>query len=117
MDNRKDDIDPDSLPWLGRKFLWVDNPANVTRAFHILIVICVALFLTDFVYARHGNFEFEHYWGYYGVFGFVAFCTVIFGAKTLRVLIKRDEDYYAPHVIDTEEYPDRGLDKASHLDD
>ena len=59
MDN-KNEIDPDALPWLGRKLLWVDKPANVTRVFHILIVICVALFLTDFIYTRHGNFEFEH---------------------------------------------------------
>jgi hypothetical protein len=115
--SKKDETDPDSLPWLGRKFLWVDNPANVKRLYQGLIVVCVALFLTDFVYARHGNFEFEHFWGYFGVFGFVAFCMVIFGAKSLRVLIKRDENYYAPHVIDTEEYPEQGLDKASHLDD
>ncbi len=115
--DKKDDIDPDTLPWLGRKFLWVDNPAKVKRLYQGLIVVCIALFLTDFIYPRRVNFGFENYWGYYGIFGFFAFCTVIFGAKSLRVLIKRDETYYSPDVIDGEEYPEQGLDKASHFDD
>lgn len=117
MNDKKNINDPEKLPWLGRKLLWVDNPANVKRLFIALIVICIALFVTDFIYTRHGNFEFEHYQGFYGAFGFIAFCVVIFGAKALRTLIKRDEDYYAPRVIDTEEYPDQGLDKAGHFDD
>lgn len=109
--------DPENLPWLGRKLLWVDNPANVKRIFQALIIICVALFATDFIYSRHGILDFEHYSGFYGIFGFIAFCVVIFGAKGLRTLIKRDENYYAPHVVDTEEYPDHGLDKVRHVDD
>ncbi len=117
MSDKKIGDDAENLPWLGRKLLWVDNPANVKRVFQVLILICIGLFFSDFIYARHGKFEFEQYWGFYGAFGFIAFCIVIFGAKALRTLIKRDEDYYAPHVVDTEEYPDSGLDKASYKDD
>ncbi len=115
--NDNKDIDPVDLPWLGRKLLWLDDRTNVKRLYQGLIGVCVLLFVVDFIYARHGHFGFEHYWGFYAIFGFCAFALVIFGSKALRVLVKRQETYYSPHVIDGEEYPDSGLDVKRHGDD
>ncbi len=111
------DINPEKMPWLGRKLLWLDKPANVTLVYKSLIGVCVALFLTDLVYSRHGIFEFEHFWGFYALFGFFAFSFVIFASKALRKLVMRKETYYSPYVIDGEDYPEEGLEIASHFDD
>lgn len=115
--NEHKKTDPASLPWLGRKLLWLDDMGNVKRLYQGLIAVCVLLFAADFIYERHGHFSFEHLWGFYGLFGFIAFSIVIFGSKALRVLIKRDETYYSPHVIDGEDYPEDGIDIAEHHDE
>ncbi len=105
---------PQNYPWLGRVFLWVDQPGSATKLFGGLAVVCLMLGLADFLYEKHGHFTFENLPAFYGLFGFVAFSCVIFGAKALRELIKRPEDFYAPHVIDTEEYPEDELEKVAH---
>ncbi len=115
IDNKNSD--PENYPWLGRKLLWLDNMANVHRLFYCLAALCVILFLSDLVYQRHGIFEFEHFWGFYAIYGFCAFTFIIFAAKGLRRLVKRDERYYSPHVIDGEDYPKDQLGIAEHGDE
>ncbi len=106
--------DPQNYPWLGRVFLWVDRPGGATKLVVALSVVCLFLVLADFMYEKHGHYSAEYLPAFYGIFGFIAFSCVIFGAKALRVLIKRPENYYAPHVIDTEEYPEDELEKVAH---
>jgi len=110
--NAKDN--PSKYPAIGRLLTWVDRPGSATKLFWALAGLCVFLFLLDFTYAKHGHFTMEDYPGFFGVFGFVAFSGVIFGAKALRVLIKQPEDFYGDKAIDTEDYPDDQLDKAEH---
>jgi len=106
--------DPNSYPALGRALLWVDRPGSGTKIFWALVGVCGALLLADLTLDRYGKFNLEGLPGFYGVFGFIAFTMVILGAKTLRRLIKRPEDYYGNKVIDAEDYPASGLDKADH---
>lgn len=106
--------DPNKFPLIGRLLLWVDRPGSANKLFWILGAICLGLFLYDFTFEKHGHFEMEHLPGFFGVFGFIAFAAVIFGAKALRVLIKRPEDFYADKAIDSEDYPASGLDKVDH---
>ena len=106
--------DPNTYPALGRLLLWVDKPGSANKIFWALALFCVALFLFDFTFEKHGNFSLEDLPGFFGVFGFIAFTAVILGAKALRVLIKRPEDFYADKAIDTEDYPASGLEKVDH---
>lgn len=72
-----------------------DKPKNVKRFFVLFFIILGVFLAADFVTAKHGEFAWENWPGFYAVFGFVAFVILVFGAKyILRPLVKRREDYY-----------------------
>jgi len=104
----------DDLPDLAKRFLWADSPAAVWKVIVGLGVLCVFLILVDLVISRHGYAPGEGLPGFYAVVGFVAFTLIVLGAKQLRRLILRGEDYYAPNSVDSEAYPDEGLEKIEH---
>ena len=56
--------------------------------------VCAVLFLIDFLVPKHGAFSIEHYFGFYGIFGFVACVALVLIAKELRKVLMRPEDYY-----------------------
>ena len=62
--------------------------------FYILAGLCVGLFAGDALYHKHTHFEFEGWFGYYAFFGFFAYMGIVFIAKALRTVLKREEDYY-----------------------
>jgi len=71
-----------------------DNPQNVRRlrtGFFIALVL--VLFAEAFV-DMHGEFSVEHFYGFYAVYGFIAYVSLIFTAKFLRRILMRREDYY-----------------------
>ncbi len=107
--------DPATYPRLGQ-FIHrlVDGPAAVRRLILVLLAAGVLVVALDLTYEKHGYNELERIFGFYAGFGFISFTVVIFGARALRWFIKRPEDYYAPHVVDTEEYPEEELDKVEH---
>ncbi len=107
----------DTLHPMGKKFLWVEDPANIRQMIIGLTIVCALLFLGDFVIDRHGHFELEELPGFYGIFGFLAFSFIIFATKILRMIIGRKENYYAPNAIDSEEYPVEELEIREHGDD
>lgn len=102
--------DDKNLPLIARLLSGVDNPRNVTRIFYVLIAVCVALGLADFLYHKHSYFDVEHYPAIYGIFGFIVYGTVIFIAKGLRLIVSRPEDYYEPYATDTEDERAAGSD-------
>jgi hypothetical protein len=74
---------------------WLDDSRNVNKLVGLLIAVCVGLALFNAVYAHQGHFAFETALPvFYGVFGFLAYCSIVLSAKALRRLLKRDEDYY-----------------------
>jgi hypothetical protein len=73
---------------------WLETKRTVNRIFWGLVSICAGLALADLVYHRHTVFAFEAVPGFYGVFGFVVCVGLVLGAKELRKILKRDEDYY-----------------------
>lgn len=105
---------PDSYPKLGRMLLWVDQPGSANKIFWALAVVCGLLFLADFAYEKHGHFVIENIPGFYGIFGFVMFTALILVAKTLRIFIKRPEDYYGDKAVDRESYPEDQLQRIDH---
>lgn len=60
----------------------------------ILLGAGVASVLAEFVIHRHVEFGFSGIPGFYALVGFGAYCVIVLGAKSLRPLLKRPEDYY-----------------------
>jgi hypothetical protein len=77
-----------------KKKYWLDDPRNVNKIVYTLYAICALLVLGDLLYHKHTHFEFEHWFGFFGFFGFVACVALVLAAKLLRVVLKREEDYY-----------------------
>jgi len=59
-----------------------------------LAVTCVCLALSDLLYHKHTDFEFESSFAFHGIFGFLAYIAIVNAAKLLRLWVKRPEDYY-----------------------
>lgn len=73
---------------------WLDKPSNVNRLVSWFYGLCgLALVIDPFVH-KHGPFQLEHWWGFYGLFGFVACVALVLIAKELRKVLMRSEDYY-----------------------
>ena len=71
-----------------------DNPKNVRRLqmgfFAALVLVVTAEAFVD----MHGAFEIEHFYGFYAVYGFISYVSLIMIAKLLRKILMRREDYY-----------------------
>ena len=71
-----------------------DDPRNVRLLIRSLYVVCIVLFVGDFFVHRHIDHPWERLFGFYGIFGFVAFVVLVLSAKELRKVLMRGEDYY-----------------------
>lgn len=71
-----------------------DNPQNVKRLLRVFYASLVVLALLDLVIHKHAEFPWEAQFGFFATYGFVSCVALIFIAKGLRLLIRRDEDYY-----------------------
>ncbi len=106
----------DKVAPLARHFLWVDTQSGLNRLIIGLIILCVFLFAMDFVWHRHVKVPGEGFYGFHAIAGFVSFTVIVLGAKTLRLLIRRDETYYGEKSVDGEEYPDIDSQRVDHAD-
>jgi hypothetical protein len=83
-----------STPTGDRKY-WLDAPENIRKIFYALIAVDVLLLVGGELIHKHGHFDIElNVPGFYAIFGFFAYCSIIAGAVTLRKFVKREEDYY-----------------------
>jgi len=75
---------------------WFEKQANIRIMIIGLIIACVGLILAEFTYENdHMHFkEYESIVGFQAAFGFIAFVVIVFIGMGLRLIIKRDEDYY-----------------------
>lgn len=83
---------------------YFDDPKRWKRLIAILFVICAAVFALDLVNLlqkamgwhelRHQERDWEGLPGFYAVYGFLAYTTIVYTAKALRKGVMRDEDYY-----------------------
>jgi hypothetical protein len=89
----------------GERRWWLDDPRNVTKIVWTLVVVCALLLTADVFYHKHGHFAIEQLFGFYAVFGFVAYVGLIFLAKGLRTILKRPEDYYQRDYGGTDSAP------------
>lgn len=77
-----------------QKRYWLDRPGSVTKVTRAVYAICALLFVGDFAYHKHPHFAAESWFGFYGIYGFVACVVLVLAAKQMRKLLQRDEDYY-----------------------
>ncbi len=73
---------------------WLDNPKNVDKIVYGVYAISAFLLVIDPFIHKHGPFAIEHWWGFYGIYGFISCVFLVLAAKELRKLIMRREDYY-----------------------
>ena len=76
-----------------------DNLGNVRRLILGFFVCCALLILTDLIVHRHLTFvedlfPVEGWFGFYAIYGFVAYALIVVGSIPLRKMIMRSEDYY-----------------------
>ena len=60
----------------------------------VFLALCVVLLLLDFVIHRHVAHPWEHLFGFYAFYGFVACVLLVLTATQLRKVVMRNEDYY-----------------------
>jgi hypothetical protein len=73
---------------------FLDNFENVKKLVRVFVVICAGLALLDFFYERHAEHPWEKLFGFYCIFGFLACVGLVLGAKEMRKVVMRREDYY-----------------------
>lgn len=73
---------------------WPYRKKNVNLICYVLYAISALLLLIDPLIHKHGPFAIEHWWGFYGIYGFVGCVFLVLAAKELRKLVMRSEDYY-----------------------
>ncbi|MDD9305175.1 MAG: hypothetical protein HUK40_23720 [Desulfobacter sp.] len=71
-----------------------DKPENVRRLLKGFFAALVLILIAEAFVDMHAEFSVAHFFGFYAVFGFISYVTLIFVAKFLRKLIMRKEDYY-----------------------
>ena len=103
--------DPQKLPWLGRKLLWLDNMKNVDRIVFGLYGLCALLFVADFMYKKKTYLDLEDFPGFYALYGFIMCAALVICARGMRVILMRSEDYYSPNDVESEEHPEADLER------
>ena len=98
-------------PAFGRWMMWVEKPGAPNMVFWAVAIVCAGLIALDFFYHKHTHFAIEELFGFYGCYGFFMCAALVIIAKWMRNFIMRDENYYAPKAVDSEEHPDFDLDK------
>lgn len=73
---------------------WADKPRNRQLVRGAIYVACLLLVAAEFLVHRHISTPIERVPAFYAVYGFAALVGVVMAAKGLRLLIKRDEEYY-----------------------
>jgi len=73
---------------------WLDDRRNVNRIVYALYGLSAFLLVIDVFVPKHGPFAIEHWFGFYGIYGFVGCVFLVLAAKELRKLVMRAEDYY-----------------------
>ena len=72
-----------------------DNPKNVKKIVMGFYLFLAVLMVADLILPKHPFFPWERYPFFYGVYGFLAYVTIVFGSQyVLRKVLKRNEDYY-----------------------
>ena len=73
---------------------WFDHKKNVDLICYVLYAVSALLLVIDPFVHKHGPFAIEHWWGFYGIYGFIGCVFLVLAARAMRVILMRSEDYY-----------------------
>tara|TARA_B100000686_G_scaffold331721_1_gene395594 strand:+ start:1098 stop:1376 length:279 start_codon:yes stop_codon:yes gene_type:complete len=79
---------------------WIENPDNIRKLYRILLVVCALLLAADLLdlmhvfYHKHTHYDVEGWFGFYGIFGFIAYALIVGAGWIWRTIVMRDADYY-----------------------
>ncbi len=73
---------------------WLDHQKNRDKVFYAVVVAFFGFLLADFAYHKHTEFSFEGWFGFFSIYGVVAYLGLVGLATLLGLLLKRSEDYY-----------------------
>lgn len=104
---------PENLPLLGRKLLWLDDMKNVQKIVYGLYFTCAILFLADFFYKKKTYLDLEDLPGFYAIYGFVMCAALVVCARGMRLFLMRDETYYAPKDVESEDHPEDDMSRET----
>ena len=76
------------------KQYWLDSKENVTKIYRGVWIACALLLVAEPFVHLHGHFEVEEWFGFYGFYGLIGCVFLVLGAKVLRVVLIRPENYY-----------------------
>jgi hypothetical protein len=77
-----------------RELTLFDSTRNRRRVRWILFGVCLFLLLLDFFIPKHGHFYWENAPNFFASYGFISCVSLIFIARVLRKILKKNEDYY-----------------------
>ena len=76
-------------------FGWVELKRTPDLIFYGLAIVSILLVAVEFVLpARHEKVEVANNYGFYAIYGFIAFSFVVIMGHPLGKLLRRDENYY-----------------------
>ena len=77
-----------------KELSFLDSSENIKKVRkYFFIAVGVVLVIDPFIH-KHIEFPWEGAPFFYAVYGYVACVSLIFIAKVLRFIVKRDKDYY-----------------------
>ena len=77
-----------------KELMVFDNPKKFKRILVIFYLSLAVLLIIDLLIHKHAEFPWEGVPEFFAVYGFVSCVLLVFIAKVLRLIIKRDEHYY-----------------------
>ena len=86
-------------------FIFFEKASRLRALLVSFLILCFGLFTTDFFVKRYFYFEIESTYNFYSIYGFIMFSIIIFGSRLLRLLLGRQENFYAKKAVDSEDYP------------
>ena len=73
---------------------WLDSKENVAKVYRGVWIACAVLLVAELFVHLHPHFAIERLFGFYGFYGFIGCVGLVLGAKALRKILYRPEDYY-----------------------
>ena len=74
----------------------LESPSTINKIILGLALACILLLLFDLLpfYEKHVHFKFEKWFGFFAFFGFIVYAVLVFAGRFLRIIVRREEDYY-----------------------
>ncbi|MDA3922542.1 MAG: hypothetical protein PF501_17965 [Salinisphaera sp.] len=94
-----------------------ERPGVIKAIVVALSIVCGLLILAEFFYVKHPHFGFDGWFAFYPAFGFGAYCLIVLGAKALRPLLWRGENYYHEADVDVSDIDPSESSSGSHRRD